>query len=325
MDLQAFVLFSSAAAAFGSPGQGNYAAANAFLDALAAYRRARGLPGSSLAWGLWEQTSGMAGNLSEADSSRMERFGLRALRPEEGVQLFDDALDAGEALVLPVPLDLRALRAQARMGVLPALLGDLVRVPTRRSSDEGRSLALRLAGTPEAEREVIVLALVRAQVTTVLGHASSEAIDPQRTFKELGFDSLAAVELRNRLSAAAGLRLPATLVFDYPTPAALASYLLGEVAQDGTAAPGDAEFERLEFVLPSIASDDGERARITTRLQALLSQLDHFQQGDGGVAVAQQIDLASDDELFRYLDEKAYASRTIRTETPDHSGERGRQ
>ena len=230
MDLQAFVLFSSAAAAFGSPGQGNYAAANAFLDALAAHRRARGLPGTSLAWGLWEQASGMTGDLSEADLSRMARSGLRALASEEGLQLFDGALDAGDALMLPIPLDLTALRAQARMGVLPALFGDLVRVPARRASEEGRSLARRLAVTPESEREGIVLELVRAQVATVLGHASSEVIDTQRAFKDLGFDSLTAVELRNRLDATTGLRLPATLVFDYPTTSAVAGYLLGEVS-----------------------------------------------------------------------------------------------
>jgi acyl transferase domain-containing protein/acyl carrier protein len=230
LNLSMFVLFSSAAAAFGSPGQGNYAAANAFLDALAAHRRARGLPGSSLAWGLWEQASGMTGGLSEADISRMARSGLRVLPSDEGLELFDDALRADETLMLPVPLDLQALRAQAGMGVLPALFSDLVRVPARRSSDEGRSLARRLASTPAAERERVVLELARAQVATVLGHASADAVDTQQTFKELGFDSLTAVELRNRLSAMTGLRLPATLVFDYPTTAAVASHLLGELA-----------------------------------------------------------------------------------------------
>jgi acyl transferase domain-containing protein/NADPH:quinone reductase-like Zn-dependent oxidoreductase/acyl carrier protein len=228
MDLQAFVLFSSGAGALGSPGQGNYAAANAFLDALAAHRLARGLPGSSLAWGLWEQASGMTENMNEADISRMGRLGSGALSSVRGLELFDSALEAGEALMLPIPLDLTALRTQARIGVLPAMLAGLVRVPRRRPSEHGASLARRLAMTPEAEREGLVLELVKAQVSTVLGHASPEAIDPQRTFKELGFDSLTAVELRNRLNAATGLRLPATLVFDYPTTSAVASHLLGE-------------------------------------------------------------------------------------------------
>ncbi len=228
MNLQAFVLFSSAAAVLGSPGQGNYAAANAFLDALAAHRRARGLPGSSLAWGLWEQTSEMTAVMGETDRSRMARSGLRVLPSGEGLHLFDGALDADEALMLPIRLDLMALRAQARMGVLPALFSDLVRVSTRRASDAGGSLARRLAVTPEVEHEGIVLELVRAQVATILKYASPEAVDTQRTFKELGFDSLTGVELRNHLSAATGLRLPATLVFDYPTIAAASSHLLGE-------------------------------------------------------------------------------------------------
>ncbi len=229
MDLSMFVLFSSAAAAFGSPSQGNYAAANAFLDSLASRRRARGLPAQSLAWGLWEQASEMTGGLSEADRLRMRRSGLRhALSSEEGLELFDGVLSAGEALTLPIPLDLEALHAQARMGALPALFGDLVRAPTRRPGDLGGSLARRLAAVPEAEREDVVIQLVRAQVAIVLGHASPEAIDMQRTFKELGFDSLTAVEFRNRLNATMGLRLPATLVFDYPTAAAVSSHLVGE-------------------------------------------------------------------------------------------------
>ena len=128
----------------------------------------------------------------------MTRSGVGALSSEHGLELFDAALGTGEALMLPIPLDLQVLRAQARMGVLPALFSGLVSVPARRSSDEGASLARRLAVTPEAEREGMVLELVRAQVAAVLGHASMDAVDTQRTFKDLGFDSLTAVELRNR-------------------------------------------------------------------------------------------------------------------------------
>jgi NADPH:quinone reductase-like Zn-dependent oxidoreductase/acyl carrier protein len=325
MDLQAFVLFSSAAGVLGGAGQGNYAAANSFLDALATHRRACGLPGISLAWGLWEEVSGMSGGLSEIDVSRMTRSGVRALSGEHGLALFDEALGAGEALVLPLSLDLQALRARTRTGTLPALFGELVRVPARRMDEQGASLAQRLASTPEAEREGVVLELVRVQVATVLGHGSSEAIETRRTFKELGFDSLAAVELRNRLNTATGMRLPTTLVFDYPTTSAVAWYLLSEIAQEETAAPGDAELEKLEHVLPSIASDSSERARITARLQSLLSTLSQSQQGGGGVAVAETIDVASDDELFRYLDEKAYVSRGGRMGAPDRSDERESQ
>ncbi len=238
MDLGAFVLFSSAAGVLGSPGQGNYAAANAFLDALAAYRRARGLTASSLAWGLWEQSGGMTGRLSEVDRLRMARSGLRAIPPGEGLELFDGALGVGEALVLAAPLDLGVLRSQARTGALPALFSGLVRVPARRSGYQGGLLARRLAGVPEGEREGVVLELVRSQVAVVLGHASTVVVDPQRAFKELGFDSLAAVELRNHLNVATGLRLPTTLVFDYPTPVVLARYLLGEVLGRGRGVVG---------------------------------------------------------------------------------------
>ncbi len=228
-ELQSFVLFSSAAGALGSPGQGNYAAANAFLDGLAAHRRARGLAGTSLAWGLWEKASGMTGDLDGVDRARMARSGMGALSSEQGLQLFDAALAAGEAFMLPARLDLAVLRAQARTGTLPALLAGLVHVPPRRAGEQDSSLARRLAAISEPEREGVVLELLRGQVAAVLGHASPEAIDPQRAFKELGFDSLAAVELRNRLNTATGLRLPATMVFDYPSPSALASYLVGAV------------------------------------------------------------------------------------------------
>ena len=185
MDLSAFVLFSSAAATFGSPGQGNYAAANSFLDSLAAYRRVRGLPGASLAWGMWEQTGGLTESLGRADVARMERSGLRALSTAEGLGLFDAALDTGEALVLPVPLDRRTLRAQANMGVLPKLFDDLVDTTATRGM-EGGSFALRLADIPEAEREPAVLELVRSHVATVLGHGTPEAIDPNKPSRSSG-------------------------------------------------------------------------------------------------------------------------------------------
>ncbi|MGV4989217.1 beta-ketoacyl synthase N-terminal-like domain-containing protein, partial [Streptomyces sp. NRAIS4] len=232
-DLSAFVLFSSVAALIGSPGQGNYAAANAALDALAASRCASGLPATSLAWGLWDDAGGMSGALGEADLARLERTGVGALSRERGTELFDLALGAGAALLAPVRLDPAALRAQARSGLLPALLRGLAPVPARRV-ETGGSLAQRLAGVAEAERERIVLDAVREQVAAVLGHTSAAAIDAERAFKDLGFDSLSAVELRNRLAQATGVRLPATLIFDHPTPAAVGRLLLsefGDIAQ----------------------------------------------------------------------------------------------
>ncbi|WP_262699914.1 MULTISPECIES: type I polyketide synthase [Streptomyces] len=244
-DLSAFILFSSAAGVFGGAGQGNYAAANAFLDALAEHRRAGGLPATSLAWGLWAEPGGMAGDLDEAELARLQRGGIAAITADQGRELFDLANATDSALLVPMPLDLAALRAQASAGMLPPLFRGLVRVPPRRAAQSAAAakdgaLAQQLAGAAsDAEAEAIVLGLVRTQVAAVLGYAGPEAVDPQRAFSEVGFDSLTAVELRNRLTAVSGVRLPATLIFDYPTPAALAAYLRAEAqgSQEDAAAP----------------------------------------------------------------------------------------
>jgi acyl transferase domain-containing protein/NADPH:quinone reductase-like Zn-dependent oxidoreductase/NAD(P)-dependent dehydrogenase (short-subunit alcohol dehydrogenase family)/acyl carrier protein len=231
LDLSAFVLFSSAAGTLGAHGQGNYAAANAFLDALAAHRRAQGLAGVSLAWGQWEQASGMTGHLSEIDLARLARSGVRAFSAQEALELFDVACGAGEAAVVPMRLDSAALRALSQSDLLPALLRDLVRAPAHRAKrGAGGSLARRLAGLSQRDRERVALELVCNETATVLGHASPDAVQAQRTFKDLGFDSLASVELRNRLNTATGLRLPATVIFDHSSPAALAEHLLAEIA-----------------------------------------------------------------------------------------------
>jgi acyl transferase domain-containing protein/NADP-dependent 3-hydroxy acid dehydrogenase YdfG/acyl carrier protein len=229
LDLSMFAMYSSAAGVLGGPGQGNYAAANTFVDALAAYRRARGLPGTSLAWGWWSDPSALTGRLGDIDRTRLARMGIAPLSTQEGLSLFDAAQRAGQPLTLPVRLDIQALQALARSGIEPpALLRGLVRMPARRAG-EGGSLARRLQGAPTEEHERLVLEAVRAQVATVLGHPSPEAIDPRLAFKDLGFDSLTAVELRNRLNAITGLQLPATLVFDYPTPTVVAAHLLQEL------------------------------------------------------------------------------------------------
>jgi NADPH:quinone reductase-like Zn-dependent oxidoreductase/acyl carrier protein len=253
MELSAFVLFSSAAGLLGSPGQGNYAAANAGLDAVAARRRAAGLPGVSLAWGLWAQETGMTGTLGQADLARLDRMGVGALPAHLGLELFDQGRQHDTALVVPVRLDLAALRALARAGLLPPLLRGLVRTPARRAQAAGGSLAQRLAAVPRSDWERVTLDLVQAQVAAVLGHASPETVNPGRPFKELGFDSLAAVELRNRLAQAAGLRLPTTLVFDHPTAAAVVQYLI-PVAMPGAVANGrrPSEEDEIRDVLASI-------------------------------------------------------------------------
>jgi polyene macrolide polyketide synthase len=248
------IFFSSAAATVGSPGQGNYAAANAFLDALALYRRASGLSGASLAWGAWDQASGMAGELSKADRARLERMGMKPLSREQGLELFDLASAHEGSLLIPLDLDTASLRAQAKAGLMPAVLRGLIRMPTRRASDTKGSLARKLSQAPESEWDNVIAELVRGQVADVLGHASSAAVDPQRPFQELGFDSLAAVELKNRLGRASGLKLPSTLIFDHPTPAAVAKYLRGAVAPgDGKESglePGETEIRKVLSSIP---------------------------------------------------------------------------
>ncbi|NXY98974.1 SDR family NAD(P)-dependent oxidoreductase, partial [Streptomyces sp. BR123] len=242
LDLSAFVLFSGAAAAFGAAGQANYAAANAFLEGLAELRRAEGLAATSLAWGLWAPQAGidggMAGQLDEVDLRRIARDGVAALAADEGLALFDRAMTVDAAVLLPMHLDVAVLRAQAvSAGSTPALLRALVRVPARRTverrgggTEVGSSLVARLAGLPVAEHEGVLLDLVCGRVAAVLGHSGADAVDAERAFRDLGFDSLTAVELRNVLKAETGLRLPPTLIFDYPTPTALARHLLAELA-----------------------------------------------------------------------------------------------
>ncbi|MBW5486236.1 type I polyketide synthase, partial [Streptomyces bambusae] len=235
-DLSAFVLFSSASGLLGAPGQGNYAAANAYLDALAQYRRDLGLPGLSLAWGLWAERSGMTGALGEGDVERITRGGVAALSTEEGLALLDAAPTHDQALLAPMRLDPASLASGA--SVHP-LLRALVPAPARPAAGSGTrtggsSLQRRLAALTEPQQERFLLDLVGAEVTAVLGR--DIAAEPTQVFKDIGFDSLSAVELRNRLSTVTGLRLPATLVFDQPTPVALVAYLRGRLTDNGTAA-----------------------------------------------------------------------------------------
>jgi acyl transferase domain-containing protein/acyl carrier protein len=309
------ILFSSAAAAVGSPGQANYAAANAFLDALAFHRRAHGLPGVSLAWGAWAQTSGMTGELTESERVLFERQGILPLADEQGLELFDLALDTGEPLLLPMRLDTSALRAQAKVGMLPAVLRGLIRMPARRAADGQGSLAAKLAESPESDWEQIVSELVRSHVAGVLGHASADAIDPERPFKEAGFDSLAAVELRNRLGQATGLKLPSTLVFDYPTPAAVATLVRSKVTAGNTAKPAfDEQLERLEAMLAAIAGDDQARRRADARLRLFNARARSLLTGAAdGVAEGEQdaaadLESVSDDELFEIIEKEFGAS-----------------
>ena len=229
--LDRFVVFSSAAGVFGAPGQANYAAANGFLDAFMGWRRAQGLVGSSIAWGPWAGV-GMAQGLDQVELARSSSSGISALSVDHGLSLFDATLEHSESALLAAGVDRAELRSQAQAGTLPGLLVGLVPTPARAITRPSGELAKRLTGVADADRESVVLGLVCSHVAAVLGRSGAGAIDPLSSFKTLGLDSLGAVELRNRLAHASGLSLPATTVFDYPTPTAIAQQLVAKI--DGT-------------------------------------------------------------------------------------------
>ncbi|MCM2579597.1 SDR family NAD(P)-dependent oxidoreductase, partial [Streptomyces meridianus] len=243
LDLSAFVLFSSAGGLVMAAGQGNYAAANVFLDALAQHRHAAGLPATSMAFGLWDVATGLSQWLSATDLQRMRRTGTPALSEEEGLRLFDAAAAAGAPGLVPLRVDPAGLRA--RTDEIPALLRGLAPAVRRRSAAGSAARAVdlrsRVRGLDDAERERTVLETVLADAAEVLGHADAHALDPEAGFLEAGFDSLSAVELRNRLNTATGLSLPAMAVFDSENPLDLArrvsTHLRDAVAEAGPAEP----------------------------------------------------------------------------------------
>jgi acyl transferase domain-containing protein/short-subunit dehydrogenase/acyl carrier protein len=266
-EVSAFVLFSSAAGVFGNAGQANYAAANVFLDALAQERRSQGLPAISLAWGPWAQDGSMAAELGHAERQRIARLGVRPFTEEEGLTALDRAVGEHERTAL-VPLQIDLSVFHGRDAEVPALLRGLVRgTAARRGSrpNAGADLRARLTGLDETEIRRTLLQLVRSEVAAVLGHASATVVGPDRGFTELGFDSLTAVELGHRLGAATGLRLPATLVFDYPTAAVLAEGLHSRLFPEPT------EDERLREIISSIPI---ARLRDADLLETLLGLAD---------------------------------------------------
>jgi acyl transferase domain-containing protein len=231
LDLAAFVLFSSAAGTLGTAGQSGYAAANAALDALAANRRKRGLPGLSLAFGLWEQAGvGMTAHLGRAELGRLRRQGIGALTLDEGLRALDAALARPEPYLVPVHLELASLRHALGDAEAPPLLRAMVRpgAPTRRSDapEAAQSLDQRLAGVSEPERRAALLDLVRGEVAAVLGLPGPGSVPGDKALRSLGIDSLTMIELRKRLAKRMNTALPATLVFDYPTADAIAGLLL---------------------------------------------------------------------------------------------------
>ncbi|MGW3014366.1 type I polyketide synthase, partial [Streptomyces sp. NPDC001219] len=316
-DLSAFVLFSSSVGVLGGPGQGNYAAANAFVDALAGLRAAQGLAATAIGWGLWDPDEiggGINAGLGESGHKRYAREGFRHIPVQEGLRLLDAALMESAAQLVALPLDLAALRAHGRV---PAALRDLVPVPGRRGAAHGTdatagapgrvSLEERLAPLPDEEREQVVLDLVRGEIAAALGHSGAHQVAADRAFRDLGFDSLTAVDLRNRLTAASGLRLPSTLVFDHPNPEVLAAHLLGRLHLDD--APGGtsalAELDRLEATLLGADAPDDEETRsaVATRLKALLARIAATDAPEADAAdVAESIEAATTDDLLAFID-----------------------
>ncbi|MER7468044.1 SDR family NAD(P)-dependent oxidoreductase [Streptomyces sp. NPDC097981] len=256
LDLAAFVLFSSAAGVLGGAGQSNYAAANTFLDALAAHRRANGLPATSLSWGLWQQAGqGLTATLGQAELARMRRMGIGALTEQQGLAALDTALGSPHPHLVPVRLDLVTL--QRRPDEVPALLRALVRAPKKRVGAAGTApsgLREQLAAQPAAERLSSLVRLVQREAAVVLGVATAEGIGAQQVLKELGIDSLMAVELRRRLSSETGVALPSTLAFDYPTPTAIAGLLLDKL--DLTTDKPKQKPNTLRHSAPAPAADD---------------------------------------------------------------------
>lgn len=299
LDLSAFVLFSSMAGILGTAGQGNYAAANSFLDALAAHRRAQGLPATSVAWGLWEQASAMTRHLGDRDKARMSRVGLATLSTEQALTLFDAALAAEAGVVVATRLDTAALSEDSS-----GLLTDLVRRPARRVIEDSETLvpttglAARLSGLSADQRHRELVDVVCSNAATVLGRSNIADISAQRAFQELGFDSLTAVELRNRLKTATGLTLSPTLIFDYPSPAVLADHL--DLRLNKPVAPADplVRFDDIAGELGALVHRGDwspvDRSRVAARLHSILADL----------AVDDDLAAASESELYAILDEE---------------------
>ncbi|OWV12365.1 polyketide synthase [Micromonospora wenchangensis] len=309
--LDAFVVFSSGAAVWGSAGQAGYATANAYLDALAHRRRSRGAVATSVAWGSWA-----GGGMADGEATaHLRRQGTPPMEPRLAVRALREALDHDESHLVVADIDwarFTPIYTLSRPRPLLAALPDAQpEAETAAPAAVTADLAGRLAAMPSPDRLGTVLALVRDQVAAVLGYASGADVDPERAFKEAGFDSLTAVELRNRLATETALRLPATLVFDYPTPTELAQQLLTELV------PADAggvtlldDLDRLQAALSTLdadavaALDESTRAGVGERLRTMLAAWTAGQRPAEVASVTEELDTASDDDLFDFIDSK---------------------
>ena len=312
IDLDAFVLFSSIAATWGSALQPGYAAANAFLDALAERRRGQGLAGTSVAWGPW----GGGGMTDAGSAGQLRRRGLGLLDPVEAVAALGRVLDAGEVTVTVADVDwvrfvppFTLRRPSPLLSALPEARKMTDAVDSAEAGDTagpaGTGLAERLAGLARAEQERLLVNLVRAEAAVALGHDSPDAVEPGHAFRDLGFDSLTAVELRNRLRAATGVKLPAAVVFDYPTSNALAEFLRTEISQEEPALPPVfSQLDQLESILSGIPDESDIRADITARLRTVLSKWVGGNDSPQQETAASKLKSATADEVFAFINKE---------------------
>jgi short-subunit dehydrogenase/acyl carrier protein len=311
LDLDAFVLFSSISATWGSGLQPGYAAVNAFLDALAEHRRGRGLPATCVAWGPW----GGGGMSDHEGKAQMVRRGLRLLEPELGIRALGQVLDAGEAMVTVVDVDWAAFAPAFTLRRPSALIEGLPEVALAlegggahgddAAGGSGSALTEQLLPLPRVEQEQLLVDLVRSEAAGVLNYPSPDDLPPARAFSDLGADSLTAIELRDRLGAAIGQRLSATLLFDHTTPVAVAAHLRSLLVPEGMSPsqPVLAELDKLETLLAGAVGEDDETARITARLEAVVARWKETTTTTGtrSAAVAESLDSSSDEEVFDFI------------------------
>ncbi|MEU6184205.1 type I polyketide synthase, partial [Streptomyces coeruleorubidus] len=302
-DVTAFILFSSAAATLGSPGQANYAAANAYLDALAHHRTTTGHPTTSIAWGPW--TTGMAATGDEADRRRLTGTGLVPIDEETGQALFDAAVSRSNPVMFPLPMDKAALRRHAAGPGLSPLLRDLVPQPVQSTTPTAGRLPLSevLSGLAPHEQKERVTQIVLRHTAAASGHESAEAIPMDEPFTDRGFNSLMAVELRGALDVATGLRLPATLIFDHPTPAALSDYLMTLLVPQQASTPDAifAEIDRLEANLKQVGQ--GHAAQVRSRLKSLVNAWESAGK-DAPDTEADELTSAGLEDMFDIIDDE---------------------
>jgi NAD(P)-dependent dehydrogenase (short-subunit alcohol dehydrogenase family)/acyl carrier protein len=310
LELEAFVLFSSISATWGSGQQSGYAAANAFLDALAARRQARGLPAASVAWGPWAD----GGMVDRDDGIQLARRGLALLEPDLAVRALGQVLDHRDGLITIADVDwvrfaaaFTLRRPSPLLNVSPEVRHAQAVMPAEPGGDAATRWRDKLSGLPHAQQDQMLADLILAETALVLGHSSPAEVDRARTFRDLGFDSLSAIELRDRLTAATGLRLPATLVFDYPAPLTLAAFLRTQIiSREADCLPVTAELDRLEAILCSADRNDGERSQIAARLKVIARRF-HIDTAED-IEMAGALDLATDDQIFELVEKELSGS-----------------